>query len=197
MVHWEEGKFVVDDVFWSNRPAWAATVKPVAPKKKIPIAINAKVGKLLGAYWKPLMRGGRGIACADGWYEWTGEKGSKQPWHINRKDRAPLFLLVLANFGKYVEHREEAGFVLVTADSLGGMVDMHDLRPVAVSAEDARIWLDPELPVEEAAHLARTGLLDAELLDWFPVSRAFNSGGDGPEMGIPVELPGGAAAPLT
>jgi len=187
VLHMEGGRLVADDVFWSYRPAWAAKPKP--PRKAIPIAINAKVEKLLGAYWKPLMRAGRGIVCASGWYEWTGEKGSKQPWHIHRKDREPLLLLALANFGPFVENREEAGFVLVTADSLGGMVDVHDRRPVAVSAEDARRWLDPALTPEEAEHLARTAMLDVSLFDWFPVSRALNTGADGPEMGEPIDPP--------
>ncbi len=133
----------VDDVFWGYRPAWAAQAVPAPGKKKIPIAINARLEKLAGAYWKPLLRAGRGIVCVSGWYEWTGEKGTKQPWHIHRRDRAPLFLLALAQFGPYKLSREEAGFVLVTADSLGGMVDIHDRRPVAVSLEDAHRWLDP------------------------------------------------------
>ena len=47
----------------------------------------------------PLLRAGRGIVCASGWFEWTGEKGSKQPWRVHRKDGEPLFLLALANFG--------------------------------------------------------------------------------------------------
>lgn len=189
VIHMEAEKLVADDVFWSYRAAWAAAAKVVPPKKRIPIAINAKVEKLLGSYWKPLLRRGRGIVPAAGWYEWTGEKGAKQPWHIHRKDRAPLYLLALANFGPFVEHREEAGFVLVTADSLGGMVDVHDRRPVAVSAEDARMWLDPTMPAEEAEHLARTAMLDADLFDWFAVGRALNTGADGPEVGVPVGEP--------
>ena len=187
VLHMESGRLVADDVFWSYRPAWAANPKP--PKKPIQIAVNAKVEKLLGAYWKPLMRAGRGIVCASGWYEWTGPNGNKQPWHIHRKDREPLFLLAVANFGTFKERPEEAGFVLVTADSMGGMVDVHDRRPVAVSAEDARRWLDPALTPEEAEHLARTSMLDVELFTWFPVSRALNTGGDGPEMGEPIDLP--------
>ncbi|MEG1055529.1 MAG: SOS response-associated peptidase family protein, partial [Janthinobacterium sp.] len=102
-------------------------------------------------------------------YEWTGEKGSKQPWHIHRKDRAPLFLLALAQFGPYKFNREEAGFVLVTADSLGGMVDIHDRRPVAVSREDAHRWLDPALTAEQALHLARSCMLDVDLFEWHAV----------------------------
>jgi putative SOS response-associated peptidase YedK len=192
VLHVEDGKLVADDVFWSYRPAWAAAATPAPPKKQIPIAVNAKVEKLLGAYWKPLMRAGRGIVCANGWYEWTGAKGNKQPWHIHRKDGEPLFLLALANFGPFVQNREEAGFVLVTADSLGGMVDVHDRRPVAVSEEDARRWLDPTVTPEEAEHIARTAMLDVAHFTWFPVTRALNAGTDGPEVATRIDLPAGA-----
>ncbi len=168
VLHIQDGVRRVDDVFWGYRPAWAAAT-PAPGKKKIPIAINARLEKLAGAYWKPLLRAGRGIVCVDGWYEWTGEKGSKQPWHIHRHDRARLFLLALAHFGAYKLNREEAGFVLVTADSLGGMVDIHDRRPVAVSLADAHRWLDPALTPEQALQLARTCMLDVELFEWHAV----------------------------
>lgn len=198
VLHIEDGSLVADDVFWGYRPAWAAAAQPAPGKRKIPIAINAKVEKLLGAYWKPLMRAGRGIVCAAGWYEWTGPKGAKQPWHIHRKDGEPLFLLALANFGPYQQHREEAGFVLVTADALGGMVDVHDRRPVAVSEEDARRWLDPALTAEQAAHLARTAMLDADLFEWHQVDPAMNAGysaGAGTGAGTNVSAAGNDGAP--
>lgn len=185
VLHIADGQRRIDDVFWGYRPAWAAAATPAPGKKRIPIAINARTEKLSGAYWKPLLRAGRGIVCASGWYEWTGEKGSKQAWHIHRKDREPLFLLALANFGPYKERREEAGFVLVTANALGGMVDLHDRRPVAVSAADARRWLAPELTPDEAAHLARTAALAAELFEWQPV---------GSELNRPVETTAAHAA---
>lgn len=188
VLHMEDGKLVADDVFWSYRPAWAAAATPMPPKKRIPIAINAKVEKIMGAYWKPLLRTGRGIVLANGWYEWTGVKGDKQPWHIHRKDEAPLFLLALANFGQFKQNREEAGFVLITADSMGGMVDVHDRRPVAVSAEDALRWLDPELPPDQAEHLARTSMLEPDLFDWLPVSKALNTGAEGAEIRAPIGM---------
>lgn len=186
VLHLVDGTPRIDDLFWGYRPAWAAAA-PVAPgKKRIPIAINARLEKLSGSYWKPLLRNGRGIVCASGWYEWTGPKGNKQPWHIHRKDGAPLFLLALANFGPFKENREESGFVLVTADSMGGMVDIHDRRPVAVSADDARRWLDPALTPEQAAHLARSAMLDADLFAWHPVSTDLNRGADGPQAAAPI-----------
>jgi len=38
-----------------------------------------------------MWKSGRAIVPADGWYEWTGEAGKKQPWHIRLKTRRPMF----------------------------------------------------------------------------------------------------------
>jgi hypothetical protein len=110
------------------------------------------------------LRAGRSVACASGWYEWTGEKGHKQPWHIHSQDRESLFLLALANFNPLKENSEEAGFVLVTVDSVGGMIDIHDRSPVAVN--DTRRWLNSKLTPDETMHIAHTAMLNGDLFEW-------------------------------
>ncbi len=179
VMHLQDGAPRVDDVFWGYRAKWA--------EGKIPIAINARLEKLSNRYWSRLAKTGRGIVAADGWYEWTGEKGHKQPWHIHRKDRGPLFMLVLANFGPFVEHRAEAGFVIVTDDASGGMLDIHDRRPVVLDAEDAQLWLDPSLAPEQAIELARRTALPADAFDWYKVGTAVNrAGAHGPQIAMPL-----------
>jgi putative SOS response-associated peptidase YedK len=177
--HVEDGAHRVDDVFWSYRPKWA--------EGKIPIAINARLEKLGSSYWSRLLKNGRGIVPADGWYEWTGEKGHKQPWHIHRKDHAPLFLLALANFGPFEENRAEAGFVLVTDDASGGMLDIHDRRPVVMNAEDAALWMSPTLSPQQALELARHAAVPAEAFDWHKVSKKVNNASaSGPQIALPI-----------
>lgn len=179
LLHIQDGERRVDDVFWGYRAKWA--------EGKVPIAINARFEKLSNRYWSRLAKQGRGIVPAEGWYEWTGEKGHKQPWHIHRKDAAPLFLLALAHFGPFVEHRAESGFVLVTDDASGGMLDLHDRRPVVLEARDAALWLDPDLPAEQAIELARHAALPAEAFDWYKVGTAVNrAGASGPEIAMPL-----------
>jgi putative SOS response-associated peptidase YedK len=180
VLHAQDGERRVDDVFWGYRAKWA--------EGKVPISINARFDKLANRYWSRLLKKGRGIVAADGWYEWTGEKGHKQPWHIHRKDGAPLFLLALANFGAFEQHRAEAGFVLVTDDASGGMLDLHDRRPVVLEAEDANLWLDPELPPEQALELVRNAAVAADAFEWHKVSTAVNrAGADGPGITAPLD----------
>ena len=179
VMHIQDGERRVDDVFWSYQARWA--------EGKLPVMVNARMDKLTNRYWKPLLKKGRAIVPAEGWYEWTGEKGKKQPWHIHRKDRAPLFLLALANFGSFTENRAEAGFVLITDDASGGMLDIHDRRPVVLDAEDAALWLDPALSPDEAAALARRAALPPEAFEWHKVSTEVNKGKDGPQIVLPIE----------
>lgn len=180
VLHIQDGQRRVDDVYWSYQARWA--------KDKVPVTINARMDKLANRYWRALLKSGRAIVPAEGWYEWTGDKGSKQPWHIHRKDRAPLFMLALANFGGFTENRAEAGFVLVTDDATGGMLDIHDRRPVVLDARDAELWLDPALAPDAAIELARRCALPADAFEWHKVSTRVNHAGrDGAEIAQPLE----------
>jgi putative SOS response-associated peptidase YedK len=180
LMHIQDNARRVDDVFWSYRARWA--------DGKVPICINARLEKLTNRYWCGLLKHGRAVVAAEGWYEWTGEKGRKQPWHIHRKDRAPLFMLALANFGPYEENRAEAGFVLVTDDASAGMLDIHDRKPVVLTAEDAALWLDPALSPQRAVELARSTALPADAFDWHKVSPALNRAGtEGPQIALPLD----------
>lgn len=177
----------IDDTFWSYRAGWAMKREAAPGQRRLPIAINAKLEKISGSYWKPLLTRGRAVVAASGWYEWTGEKGAKQPWHIHRKDREPIFMLALANFGPAGERPEETGFALVTADAQGGMIDIHDRRPVVLRAADAQLWLDPHLSPEQAAELARQAALGPDEFEWYAVSSELNrAGSEGDALSRPV-----------
>ena len=166
LLHVEDEHLFIDDLHWGYRSAWAEA------SGQIPMAINTRLEKITNRYWKPLLKKGRAIAPAAGWYEWTGEKGQKQPWHIHRGDGQPLYLAALANFGPDTEVKTSNGFTIVTADAQGGLVDVHDRRPVVLTAEDAAVWLDPAMEPEQAEHFVRSVALGPESFDWFMVDRA-------------------------
>jgi putative SOS response-associated peptidase YedK len=81
------------------------------------------------------------------------EKGQKQPCHIHRADGKPLYLAALANVAPPNEYKASNRLTIVTADPQGGLLDVHDRRPVVLSAADAALWLDEELPWEQAERL--------------------------------------------
>lgn len=149
------------------------TPEEVIEKKKP--WINARIEKALtGCYFRHMFREGRVIVPAGGWYEWTAEEGKKQPWYITRKTAAPIFMAGLTNEKPFTHHEVEVGFFIVTQDAQGGMVDVHDRRPVVLEPANAMRWMDPETPVEEAAHITHSRSLPTEAFTWWKVDKAVN-----------------------
>lgn len=176
----ETGQQLIDDLHWGYQASWAVG--------KIPVTINTRLEKITGKYWSHLLKTGRAIVPADGWYEWTGDTGSKQPWHIHRAEKKPLFMAALAHFGAATnDNPATAGFTIVTKDALGGLLDVHDRRPVVFSAEDAVLWMDPALSGLAAEQLARSQALEADVFAWHAVSKLVgNVRNDGPELVQPL-----------
>jgi len=155
-------------VHWGYRPEWAA-------EKGMSMAINARIEKALtGAFFRHLWKSGRVIVPADGWYEWTGEPRHKQPWYIRLKSDRPMFMAAITNYRPGKELHEGSGFVIITAATDGGMVDVHDRRPVVLNGQDAQLWMDPALPLEQAEWLARSTALPSEAFEWHQVSKDVN-----------------------
>ena len=184
--HMLSGKIDADSLTWGYRTPGEAALK----KKPW---INARVEKALsGRYFRHMFREGRVIIPAGGWYEWSLEDGKKQPWYITRKVDAPIFMAGLANFKPYTEQAVEVGFVIVTEDSGGGMVDIHDRKPVVLTPKDAMRWMNVETTVEEAAFIAQTRSLSADAFRWWRVSPQVNRvdpNNNGPHLLVPVDKP--------
>ena len=181
VMHIEDDALFIDDLHWGYRSSWADA------SGQIPMCVNTRLEKITNRYWKPLLKRGRAIVPAAGWYEWTGEKGKKQPWHIHRSDGQPLYLAALANFAPDTEVKTSNGFTIVTADAEGGMIDVHDRRPVVLTAEDAALWLDPMFSHEQAEHLVRSVALGPEWFAWHMVDRAVgNVKNQGPHLAQPA-----------
>lgn len=162
----------MERLHWGYRPTWAE-------EKGMAMAINARIEKAAtGRYFRHLWKSGRIIVPADGWYEWAGEPGSKQPWYIYSKNGRPLFLAAITNDKPGRENPEGTGFVIVTAAADTGLLDIHDRRPVVLSAQDAELWMDPHLPVEQAEQVARTGARPPEDFEWHAVSTKVNHSGN-------------------
>lgn len=138
----EDGEGLKADlVRWGWRPHWAND--RAAP-------INARVEKVAhGAFFRAIWPH-RAITPIDGWYEWVDEGGpKKQPYYIRRRDGQPS---LCASIGQFAGN-EYDGFVIITADAQGGMIDVHDRRPIVLSPPLARQWIDPMLPEVQAEQL--------------------------------------------
>lgn len=183
VLHNAEDGLRIDPCHWGWAPFWA--------KDKRPAPINARVETVTtGKFFKALWPQGRALVMADGWYEWVADPQDpkrKQPYFIRLKNGAPMFMAALAEVRPGLEPNEGDGFVIITAASDAGMVDIHDRRPLVLGAEHARMWIDPELTAVEAERVAREQCLPVEAFEWFAVGRGVgNVRNEGAELILPL-----------
>lgn len=89
------------------------------------------------------------------------------PWKL-MIGAGPLLFAGLSAWRPGAEMDEANGFAIATDDALGGMVDVHDRRPVALPPELAREWVDPATPAARAKEILRAGLPETAF-SWHPV----------------------------
>lgn len=154
-----------DTVRWGWRPHWA---------KDRTVPINARIEKVAhGPFYRQIWPH-RAICPIDSWFEWVDEGSpKKQPYLIRHRDGSPIFCTSIGQLPGLDEgHGQSDGFVIITANAQGGMVDIHDRRPVVLSPERAREWLDPATPGERAEQMALQQGETAEAFEWFKVGTA-------------------------
>ena len=77
-----------------------------------------------------------------------------------------------APFG--LDHGNE-GFVILTASSNQGMIDIHDRRPVVLTPEGAQAWLNQDLSEDDAWSVIQNEALSESAFTWHKVSKAVGS----------------------
>lgn len=183
LLHSADNQLHADPVRWGWRPHWA---------KDRAAPINARVEKVAhGPFFRQIWPH-RAICPIDNWLEWVDEGGSKkQPYLIRHRDGSPILCASIGQLpGPDEGTGEHDGFVIITADAQGGMVDIHDRRPVVLTPELAREWLDPATPKERAEQMALHQGELSELFEWFRVSSAIgNVRNHGAELIEPLEMP--------
>ena len=175
------GAIRADRLFWGYKPPWY---------KRGPSS-NARLDTVLkgSPFWNPLLTR-RVIVPADGWYEWTGQKGDKQPWYINPKDGQPILMAGLTAWLPGREVLAETGFAIITDDAAGGMIDIHDRRPICLAPDDAEAWIDPELSVSEALELLSTPRPESAFQWWQVTKKMGNSRFQLPHANDPIRQAG-------
>lgn len=125
---------------WGLIPAWA---KDPAIGRKL---FNARAETLSQ---KPSFHRAfqhrRCLIPADGFYEWTGEKGAKQAVRFSLRSDEPF-----AFAGLYELWRPPAGEILATCTIVTTapnelIAPLHNRMPAILTPEGERVWLDPAL----------------------------------------------------
>ncbi|MFJ4195384.1 SOS response-associated peptidase [Pseudomonas sp. NPDC089534] len=168
ILHQHERHLYADSLRWGWRPHWA---------KDRATPINARVEKVAhGPFFRAIWRH-RLIVPVDNWFEWvdTPDK-SRQPWLIRRADHGPIFCAAIGQFPTPgTPSKEDDGFVIITADSEGGLLDIHDRRPLVLCAERVNEWLDPATPAERAEQMLLFDTEPAGAFQWHKVGKAIGN----------------------
>ena len=160
----------LDPVHWGYQPAWAK-------ESGRPSLINSRVETAAtGRMFKPLWNNGRALVMADGWYEWKKDPDNskiKQPYFIYHKNKKPIYFAAISRFHPdALDTPEDDGFVIVTAASDKGLVDIHDRRPLVMTQEASLEWISPDTTPERAEELAHDYAIGADEFAFYPVGRA-------------------------
>ncbi|AIZ33343.1 SOS response-associated peptidase [Pseudomonas parafulva] len=158
----------VDDLPWGWVPRWA--------RDRGPVPINARAETLgNGRFFSRLWPGGRALAPASGWYEWSvavHDARSKQPWYVKAAEGEPLFFAALAEAPGHDLADVREGFVIVTAPADGRLADIHGRKPVVLTAALAREWIDPATSLQRALEIVHSGGKPDTAFRWHAVGHA-------------------------
>ena len=159
------GELKLDPVYWGYGPEWW---------DKQPL-INARGENAASSrMFKPLWNHGRAVVFADGWFEWSREGEKKQPYFIYHKHHEALFFAAIGRAPFDDPHGHE-GFLIVTAASKKGLVDIHDRRPLVLKASAVSEWLCEDTSPARAEEIAKDAALPEGDFSWHPVSRKVGS----------------------
>lgn len=183
ILHTSEAGLYITPIKWGWSPFWA--------KGKRPAPINARVETVTtGKFFKALWPNGRALVPSEGWFEWVKDPNDpkkKQPYFIRLKTQKPMFFGALAQAQPGLEDQEGDGFVIITAASDEGMLDIHDRKPLVLTPDLAREWLNSELDQGRAEKIATDHCRPVEDFEWFPVNKAVgNIKNQGPDLIAPL-----------
>lgn len=113
-----------------------------------------------------------------GYYEWKGEKGSKQPYFIRTKNSEPLVMAGLWDYWRGHD-LELYSCTIITQPAVGQLTEVHARMPVTLELKQAEVWLKDGINrfnlIVKQQHTDR--------LDIHPVSKTVNrSTSEGEEL---------------
>ena len=155
----EDGMRHLRLALWGFVPHWAKD--PRALRRPI----NARAETLLE---RPFFRGAarhrRCILPADGFHEWTGERGCRRAVLFRERTGAPLFMAGLWDRWLGADGSEIETAVVITVEANADVSAVHGRMPALLEPGELDAWLDPAAPAREAMRLLRpapSGLLEA------------------------------------
>ena len=129
----------LDKFYWGLVPFWA---KDVSIGSRL---INARAETVAQ---KPSFRyafkNRRCLIVADGFYEWQGEKGHKQPWYLTLASAEPFAFAGLWEIWRDEAEKEYPSCTIITTAASNSIRDIHGRMPVILKPETYDAWLNPQ-----------------------------------------------------
>jgi putative SOS response-associated peptidase YedK len=139
----DAGRYELVPLKWGLIPSWSKDPKIASS------CINAR-GETVTT--KPAFRSAfkkrRCLILADGYYEWTGKPGKKQPWHFHLPGDAPFAFAGLWECWRPEGQEPVETCTIVTTAANEFSAKYHDRMPVIVDPPDYSLWLDPGTPTD-------------------------------------------------
>ncbi len=117
----------------------------------------------------------RCLIISDGFYEWQGEKGNKQPYYLTIPDEQPFaFAGLWETWDKRGEQKSAyLSCAIITTAASAAMQPIHHRMPVILKPEAYDRWLDPDFQDADALKQIITDQIITDLVNR-PVSTQVN-----------------------
>jgi putative SOS response-associated peptidase YedK len=166
---------------WGLMPSW------VKDPSAFTTLINARSETVAEKpSFRAAFRHRRCLVPADGFYEWTGAAGAKQPHLIQLKSRAPFAFAGLWENWLGADGSEIETAAILTTLANGDMAAIHDRMPVILFPDQFERWLDCRPGA--GAHVADLMKpLSDGLIDAIAVNRKLNNSRlEGADLQLPI-----------
>jgi putative SOS response-associated peptidase YedK len=152
---------------WGLVPFWAKD-KSIGSKM-----INGRIETVAEKpAFKNAFKKRRCLILADGFYEWQGKEGNKQPYYISIPSDEPFaFAGLWESWDK--EEPVYKSCTIITIESSGPVQEIHHRMPVILKPENHDKWLDPKIQAsKELMAILQEGMIRD--MKYHPVSKRVN-----------------------
>lgn len=175
---------------WGFLPSW------VKIPADFPLLTNARAETLLDKpSFKAAITYRRCLVAADGYYEWRGRAGARQPWLITRPEGGPMAFAALCETWSGPNGEEVDTVAIITVEASADLAMLHERMPALIAPDDFSPWLDCRA-VDAKAACALLRSAPQGLLAMRPVSPKLNRAGyDAPDLIASYQPPAEASQP--
>jgi putative SOS response-associated peptidase YedK len=162
---------VLDKYHWGLVPFWAKDTN-IGYKM-----INARMETVATKpSFREALKKRRCLIPADGFYEWRGQKGDKQPMFITLPDQAPFAFAGLWETWHDKQNPDELyrSCTIITREAAGAVKELHHRMPVILEPDAYSHWLDSDNRNADSINEMLHSRSITDLI-FYPVAKQVNS----------------------